>query len=195
MPDNQDQVQQTWEEWLKTQDDKVKGLYEQHTTGLRNTIQATRTERDEAQRVAKENAAAKAKLEKLEAAEKQKKDAELTETDKLRRELADNQKLLQEAQQQAKERAIRSAIALAAMKANFADPDDAFRMMDVTALELDDKGEVKDMAEAIGKLATAKPYLVRQASVVNVNAAQGLGTVPKDPKAHEQELRKRFRIS
>lgn len=36
----------TWEGYLATLPEDVKGLYETHTTGLRNTVQATRSERD-----------------------------------------------------------------------------------------------------------------------------------------------------
>ena len=35
-----------WEAYLATLPDEAKGLYETHTTGLRNTVQATRQERD-----------------------------------------------------------------------------------------------------------------------------------------------------
>lgn len=35
-----------WEAYLATLPDDLKGLYETHTTGLRNTVQATRQERD-----------------------------------------------------------------------------------------------------------------------------------------------------
>lgn len=38
---------QTWETWIEEQPDEIKSLYAQHTLGLRNTVQATRQERDE----------------------------------------------------------------------------------------------------------------------------------------------------
>jgi hypothetical protein len=37
---------QTWEAWIEAQPTEVKTLYQSHTEGLRNTVQATRTERD-----------------------------------------------------------------------------------------------------------------------------------------------------
>lgn len=36
----------TWDTWYATQPENVKALYEQHVTGLKNTVQATREERD-----------------------------------------------------------------------------------------------------------------------------------------------------
>lgn len=36
-----------WDEWLKAQPENVRDLYTQHVTGLRNTVQATRQERDD----------------------------------------------------------------------------------------------------------------------------------------------------
>jgi hypothetical protein len=36
----------SWEEYMASLPDDLQGLYEAHTTGLRNTVQATRSERD-----------------------------------------------------------------------------------------------------------------------------------------------------
>ena len=36
----------TWENWIETQPDDVKALYQAHTTGLHNAVKATREERD-----------------------------------------------------------------------------------------------------------------------------------------------------
>lgn len=38
---------QSWDAWLEAQPEDVKSLYEQHTSGLKNTVSATRKERDE----------------------------------------------------------------------------------------------------------------------------------------------------
>ena len=38
---------ENFEVWLQTQPDNVKALYEGHVTGLKNTVAATRTERDD----------------------------------------------------------------------------------------------------------------------------------------------------
>jgi hypothetical protein len=48
-PDSQQQEGETpasFEAWLESQDEQVKGLYETHVGGLRNTVKATRDERD-----------------------------------------------------------------------------------------------------------------------------------------------------
>ena len=43
---NQQAAGETFEAWLEKADPTVKTLYEQHTAGLRNTVKATRDERD-----------------------------------------------------------------------------------------------------------------------------------------------------
>jgi hypothetical protein len=42
----QSETPASFESWLETQDEQVKGLYEQHTSGLKNAVKATRDERD-----------------------------------------------------------------------------------------------------------------------------------------------------
>lgn len=44
----------TWDDWLNGQDEQVRGLYDAHIAGLRNTVQATREERDNLSRQIKE---------------------------------------------------------------------------------------------------------------------------------------------
>ncbi|PKO03050.1 MAG: hypothetical protein CVU43_04525 [Chloroflexi bacterium HGW-Chloroflexi-5] len=43
---NQQQQAKSWDDVLKEMPEETKALYEQHTTGLKNTVQATRDERD-----------------------------------------------------------------------------------------------------------------------------------------------------
>jgi hypothetical protein len=50
----QAQAPANFEEWLKSQPDAVQHLYNEHTTGLRNTVQATRRERDDLAKQVKE---------------------------------------------------------------------------------------------------------------------------------------------
>jgi hypothetical protein len=64
---NQQGANETFETWLEKQDAAVKALYESHVTGLKNTIKATREERDQFSRELREAAA---KAEKGSEAEK-----------------------------------------------------------------------------------------------------------------------------
>lgn len=50
----QSETPATWDEWLNAQPDTVKGLYTSHVTGLKNTVAATRQERDELAKQVKE---------------------------------------------------------------------------------------------------------------------------------------------
>ena len=43
---NASETPASWDAWIETQDENVKGLYESHITGLRSTVKATRDERD-----------------------------------------------------------------------------------------------------------------------------------------------------
>lgn len=36
-----------WDQWIETQPDEIKQAYQEHTTGLQNTVRATRQERDD----------------------------------------------------------------------------------------------------------------------------------------------------
>lgn len=50
----QSETPATWDEWLNAQPESVKGLYTSHVTGLKNTVNATRQERDELAKQVKE---------------------------------------------------------------------------------------------------------------------------------------------
>jgi len=45
-PNQQDNQPKNFEEWLEGQDDGIQKLYDEHVKGLKNTISATRQERD-----------------------------------------------------------------------------------------------------------------------------------------------------
>lgn len=72
---------ETWEAWLETQDEKVKALYTAHSEGLRNTIKATRDERDSFKKQIRDLAKAQAEGSETKA-ELEKLSAQLEETEK-----------------------------------------------------------------------------------------------------------------
>lgn len=96
-------------------------------------------EREDAQRQADE-----AKL--SEAERQQKRFTEMaTENDALKRELRDVK--------------TRYSVIAAAQRLGFADPGDAFRLLDQSQLEFDEKGEPRHLDKLLGDLLRAKPYL------------------------------------
>lgn len=138
------------------------------------------------------------RLKELEEADQKRQREKLDDTERLKLELQETQAQLAESGRIANERALRHAVTLAAMKAEFNDPEDAWRMVDQASLELTEAGDVKGADEAIKGLVKAKPYLVKQkaAAPADVNAGNGRGDgkMQPDPQARQRELRQRFRI-
>ena len=89
---------------------------------------------------------------------------------------------------------------VAAQELVFADPqaaDDAFRLLDLGGVEIDDDGQVVGMDAAIKSLHDTRAYLFSQPQPIGagINASDGRGPgAPPDPKQRETELRQRFRI-
>ncbi len=57
----------------------------------------------------------------------------------------------------------------------FVHPEDAWKLVDTSKLELQEDGTVKGLEEELKNLAEKKPYLLRQAQVKAVNPAAGVG--------------------
>jgi hypothetical protein len=101
-------------------------------------------------------------------------DTQKSETEKLREQLAEAEQKSQAAEQareaaarQARETAIRAAVVAEAAKQGFADPLDAYRLLDMGALSLASDETVAGLADMVQSLATSKPYLKgKQAPVV-----------------------------
>jgi|GEM_PF-4870130 len=55
---------------------------------------------------------------------------------------------------------IKNAVAITASGLHFRDPQDAFQMIDLSTIEIDDDGQVQGVKEALTVLAKAKPYLL-----------------------------------
>ncbi len=137
------------------------------------------------------------RLSELETAEEKRKREALSEVDRLKLELQETQTKWQAAQQAAQERALRNAVALAAVKAEVVDPDDAWRLIDVAALSVDEDGAVSGAEQALKALVKAKPYLVKQkgpTADLNAGNGRGDGKVMVDEQTKLAELRQRFRF-
>jgi hypothetical protein len=137
-----------------------------------------------------------ARLAELETAEERRRREAMSEVDRLKLELQETQTKYQASHQAAQDRALRNAVALAAAKAEFIDPDDAWRMIDVAALTVDDEGAVSGVEQALKTVVKAKPYLIRQKPAADLNASNGRGDgkVAVDEQAKLAELRQRFRF-
>ncbi len=56
---------------------------------------------------------------------------------------------------------IRHRVEFEALNLGFHDPKDVFRMIDLAAVEIDERGKVNGVSDALEALATAKPYLLK----------------------------------
>ena len=104
------------------------------------------------------------KLDELEAAEEERKAAQLSEVEKARKAQADAEAKALATEERLRTAAIRNAVVLAASKANFYDPEDAFRLADLAEVQVADDGTVTGVDNALKALTKAKPHLVRVAS-------------------------------
>jgi len=118
---------------------------------------------EEARKLRSEANSLRRRLKELEDADKARKDQELSETERLTKRATDLERQLAEAARSNQERTVRYATVAAAAKLGFADPDDAFRLLDQSALEFEDDGTPRNLDAQLGALAKAKPYLLSQA--------------------------------
>lgn len=111
----------------------------------------------------REAAERRVKLQEFEAAEQKRREAEMSELEKAQAAAAKAEADLQAAKQQADAMVLRSAIVSQAAVLEFADPMDAFAMLDKSGLIVEG-GEVKGVEEALKALAESKPYLLKAAT-------------------------------
>jgi hypothetical protein len=85
-----------------------------------------------------------------------------------------------EAKTSAESRIVNVELKAAAVALGLIDPDD-LRLLDASALKLNDKGEVDGLADALGKLQTAKPHLFKPAANPANPPAPPTGTTNPNP--------------
>jgi len=100
------------------------------------------------------------KLQEYEASEQKRKEAEMTELEKARAAAEKAEAERQAALQQASDMVLRSTIYAKAAALGFADPEDAYKMLDTSDLSVED-GEASGVEDALSGLAETKPYLLR----------------------------------
>jgi len=154
-----------FETWLATQPDDVKRHYESHVAGLKSALVKEREGNKEGRK----------KLQVFEAAEEQRKKAAMTELERAKTEAQESSAKLTATQAELTVIKLRTAVEREAVKQLFADPEDAYKLLDTSALVLNDKGVVEGLSEALKNLAKTKPYLLMPAKQT-VEKGKGLGT-------------------
>jgi vacuolar-type H+-ATPase subunit I/STV1 len=146
--------------------------------------------------VNKESAGRRKKIEEIEAAEAKRKQAELSELEQLKAKLAEQEKARLAAESKANEALIRHAVEMAAATMKFHNPEVAYHLLDLAEVSIGEDGKVAGVEDALKKLVKSNPYLVGNgtAAAPETDASKrGIGKL--DPKAHEEEIRKRYRIT
>jgi hypothetical protein len=119
-------------------------------------VAALRRELEEARRLAARD---RTERRKLEEAIKATEDAKLPEQERLQRRLADLERQASSHEQERRDWQVREAVTRSASKLGYADPVDAFALLDRSALEFADDGTPKNTDRLLADLLRAKPYL------------------------------------
>ena len=107
-----------------------------------------------------EAAARRKQIEAYEAEQAARAEAEMSELEKARAAAEKAEAERQAALQQASEMVLRSSIIAKAASLNFADPEDAYALLDKSDLVVEE-GKVAGLDEALKGLADSKPYMIR----------------------------------
>jgi hypothetical protein len=118
------------------------------------TIDQLREEVKTGKATAAKLAAAEAKLREIE-------DANKSETERATARAAEEEQKRIAAEQRAADLVLRLTVERTATKLGFHDPDDAYRLIDRKAVEMDDEGEPTNVEALLKDLAKAKPHLVK----------------------------------
>jgi hypothetical protein len=119
-------------------------------------VAALRRELEEARRLAARD---RTERRKLEEAIKATEDAKLPEQERLQRRLADLERQASSHEQERRDWQVREAVTRSASRLGYADPVDAFALLDRSALEFADDGTPKNTDRLLADLLRAKPYL------------------------------------
>jgi len=123
-------------------------------------------------------------------AHKEREEAEMSELEKAQRELEQLRSTNKTLVEQRKRDRLEAAVLLTAKDLGFADPYDALAMLDTSAVEVTDDGEVRGHDTALKELAKIKPYLINnKATKPDIDADKGGKT---KPGSDEPSLRARY---
>lgn len=177
--------QAAWEAWLAKQTEDVRKMYEEHTSGLKSAL---KSERDKA-KAATDQAK---RLAELEEAEKKRKESELSELQKAQTKQAELEKQIAQQAEALKSTRLRHAVEIAAARANFQDPEDAYRLADLSEVEVSEDGKVTGVDKALEALAKKRPYLIKTTKAPETDAEAG---GKKKPGSDETAIARRFGLS
>lgn len=122
-------------------------------------VKALAEERAARQAAAKAAKAAQTELDRLRAELKKREDADLSETEKLRKQLAESEAANQTIIRDRQAERTRFAIEREAARLRFADPADAWSLIDQASIDFDSNGNPTNLGALLEGLAKAKPYL------------------------------------
>jgi hypothetical protein len=122
----------------------------------KKALETERTARQASDKAAKD---VTRELERLRAELKKRDDAELSETEKLRKQLATAESERQTIERDRQADRTRHTIEREAGRMRFADPADAWSLIDQTRIDFDAKGNPTNVPALLTELVKAKPYL------------------------------------
>jgi len=144
---------------------------------------------DSAQRALKaanaEAAERRVKLAAFEKAEQERQQATLTAQQKLEQQLAEAQKALTRAEADRQQTLIQSAVIAKAAALGFADPQDAYGLLDMAKVTVAD-GKVAGIDEALAEMAKAKPYMLKRPAQAPLHTGNpGSASAPEETDAQK----------
>lgn len=155
---------------------------------------------DEARKLRREAQQLRKRLTDFEDREKVAQAAALTDAEKLQQRLAELETAHATAQKTHLERVVRYEVMLKANKLGVVDPEAAVKLLDWPALEFDEEGQPTNTEKVLKDLLKTYPFMLKPApgatgngAAPNINAGAS-GTSEATTKAHDEELKKRFRL-
>jgi len=131
------------------------------------------------------------------------KDADLSEQEKLKKRIAEMEQAQTEWDAQAKaaaekvnEKLLRAEVRVVAATMNFIKPEQAYKLADLTSVEIDEDGQVKGVKKALEALVKDNQHLIKAALVPGSPPNKPGKTVTKDAELEQSvvDARRRFNI-
>lgn len=144
---------------------------------------------EEAKKLRSEANSLRKRLKAFEEQAKADEDAKLSEQERNSKRITELESQLAERERSLRERTIRSSTVVEAAKLGFADPEDALRLLDQDAIEIDDEGTPVNVAAQLASLAKSKPYLLNARPTGSFDTGLGGGRQAGARTYTRQELR------
>lgn len=141
---------------------------------------------DYVKKLRREAAASRRALKELEAWKQEREQADLSDLDRARAENEAARAQLEALQKQIRGERLQNAVMSSASKAGVVDPEAAFRLLDLDAIEYDESGTPSNLDSVVKQLIKSRPYLKPQPSAGNP-ASPGRGREAQQ-KTSDQDL-------